>query len=211
MSDSITYQYQVLEGVILFIAAPLLFFWDMISVPKIAALVAASGYCGIRLWREPGFDLLSYLKPESQEGGKIILRRLPFVIVILLGIVFYLFPDQFLAFPKERPIIWVVVMVLYPLLSALPQELIFRSYFFHRYEDVLPTRYGTVIASAAAFSFLHIIYDNWWAVGLSFIAGILFGITYKKTRSLFWVTVEHAIYGCLVFTIGLGSFFYEPF
>jgi membrane protease YdiL (CAAX protease family) len=72
-------------------------------------------------------------------------------------------------------------------------------------------KYSTVLLSATAFAFVHIIYDNWWAVGLSFIAGLLFGTTYERTQSLFWVTVEHTIYGSLVFTLGMGNYFYEAF
>jgi membrane protease YdiL (CAAX protease family) len=102
-------------------------------------------------------------------------------------------------------------MILYPILSALPQEFIYRTYFFHRFGDVMTLKYSTIIASAVAFAFVHIVYDNWWAVGLSFIAGLLLGTTYARTKSLFWVTVEHAIYGGLIFTIGMGSYFYEPF
>ncbi|NIR70804.1 MAG: hypothetical protein GWN62_33160 [Aliifodinibius sp.] len=65
--------------------------------------------------------------------------------------------------------------------------------------------------SALVFSFLHMVYGNWIAIGLSFGGGILFGLTYKRTQSLFWVTAEHVLYGWLVFTLGLGNYFYEGF
>jgi membrane protease YdiL (CAAX protease family) len=102
-----------------------------------------------------------------------------------------------------------VVMLLYPLLSALPQELIYRAFFFQRYDRLFPSEQWLGITSAIAFSALHIIYDNWWAVGLSLIGGFIFVETYRKSKSLYWVSLEHAIYGCLVFTIGMGHFFYD--
>lgn len=42
------------------------------------------------------------------------------------------------AFARERSILWVAVLLLYPILSALPQELIFRVFFFHRYRVPSP-------------------------------------------------------------------------
>lgn len=199
------------EAIILFIGFPLLMFFNLIPLPKILVLVLAAGYCGYRLWQDPAFSRGLFNRESNNEVSKAILIRSLIIIPILFALVWMLHPDQLFAFPAERPIVWMVVMVLYPILSALPQEFIYRTYFFHRYGDLLPFKNATIITSAIAFSFVHIIYDNWWAVGLSFIAGLLFGITYARTKSLFWVTVEHAIYGALIFTLGMGEYFYEPF
>lgn len=200
-----------LEAVTLFVGIPILFYWDLVPLPKILALVLAACYCGWQLWRDPDFGLGMLVKRQPKNISKDLLIRFSLVVIALVAIISVVQPDQFFAFPTERPFLWMVVMLLYPLLSALPQEFIFRSFFFHRYGHLLTVRYGTVIASAAAFSFLHIVYDNWWAVALSFIGGLLFGITYKRTKSLYWVTIEHALYGCLVFTLGMGNYFYEAF
>ncbi len=39
--------------------------------------------------------------------------------------------------------------------------------------------------------------------------GWLFADTYRQSRSLWLVCLEHALYGDLIFTIGLGTFFYH--
>lgn len=202
---------RALEAIVLFVGLPLLMFWDLIPLPKISVLIVASAYCVYQLWRDPNFGRGIFQKEAPTDVTKDLLIRTPVIIAALVILVWILHPGQLFVFPKERPVVWVVVMLLYPILSALPQEFIYRTYFFHRYGDFISLKYGTVISSAAAFSFVHIIYDNWWAIGLSFVAGVLFGLTYDRTKSLFWVTVEHAIYGCLVFTIGMGQYFYEPF
>ncbi|MEV4205872.1 hypothetical protein [Nocardia salmonicida] len=44
---------------------------------------------------------------------------------------------------------------------------------------------------------------------LSAAAGVLFAIRYQRTRSLLTTSVEHALYGILVFTVSLGDFFYH--
>ena len=51
--------------------------------------------------------------------------------------------------------------------------------------------------------------DNWIAPALTLIGGIVFGFTYERTRSSLVVAVQHALFGCFLFTIGLGWFFYS--
>ena len=66
-----------------------------------------------------------------------------------------------------------------------------------------------ILASAAAFAFLHIIFRNGLAVALTFAGGLLFAARYAQTGSLAASTFEHALYGCWLFTVGLGQFFYH--
>jgi len=47
------------------------------------------------------------------------------------------------------------------------------------------------------------------AVVMTSIGGLIFGWRYMKSRSLAAVSFEHALYGQLVFTIGLGRYFYH--
>ena len=61
-----------------------------------------------------------------------------------------------------------------------------------------------------SFAFLHIVYDNVWAIALTLAGGVMFARTYHQKRSLYWVSIEHALYGA-EFTVGLANFFYEPF
>ena len=134
-------------------------------------------------------------------------RFLPYSIAILIftwGII----PDKLFSLPLERPLVWVMVMTLYPLLSVIPQEIIFRSFFLKRYEGIIPaSRMRT--ANALSFGWVHIIMQNWIAVSFCIIGGWLFSDTYKKSKSLAVVSFEHALYGCFIFTIGLGVFFYH--
>jgi membrane protease YdiL (CAAX protease family) len=112
------------------------------------------------------------------------------------------------SFPRERPGLWLVVLLLYPLLSALPQEMIFRVFVFHRYRALFPTPGRMILASAAVFSLAHGILGNWQAPALAFIGGLLFAWTYFRTNSLPLVALEHGIWGDWVFTLGLGQYFY---
>jgi membrane protease YdiL (CAAX protease family) len=60
-----------------------------------------------------------------------------------------------------------------------------------------------------AFAFLHIIFRNTLAVSLTFLGGLLFAARYAQTGSLATSSFEHALYGCWLFTVGLGQYFYH--
>ena len=97
--------------------------------------------------------------------------------------------------------------------SVYPQGLLYRAFLMERYAVLFPAteggRWGLILASAAAFGFLHIIFRNGLAVGFTFLGGILFAWRYAETGSLAASSLEHALYGCWLFTVGLGQYFYH--
>ena len=118
-------------------------------------------------------------------------------------------PDMLFNFVHRAPGLWVAVMVLYPVLSVYPQGIIFRAYFVHRFRPVFPRRNWMILASATEFAFIHIIYRNPVAMVFSFAGGVLFTWRYYRTGSLLLSSFEHALYGCWMFTVGLGPYFYK--
>jgi hypothetical protein len=151
-------------------------------------------------WNLAGFDRAAF--------RLIVWRFVPFA----LGLVWLtcaLMPAELFRLPAERPLLWLLVMILYPPLSILPQEIIYRSFFMRRYTPLLRDPARVRIACALAFGWMHIIMLNWVAIVLATIGGILFADTYQRTKSLAAVCFEHALYGCFVFSVGLGYFFYH--
>ena len=116
-------------------------------------------------------------------------------------------PERFFYLPKSLTHLWLIILVAYPIFSVYPQELVFRSFIFHRYSDLIPNQFLMILVSATAFAWGHLVFDNWIAVGLSFLGGLLFAETWRRTHSLFWVSLEHFIYGIFTFSVGLGKFF----
>ena len=100
-------------------------------------------------------------------------------------------------------------MVSYPVLSVYPQGIIFRAYFVHRFRPLFLRQSWMILASAAGFAFTHIIYRNPVALVFSFAGGVIFTWRYHRTGSLFVSSFEHALYGCWMFTVGLGPYFYK--
>jgi len=139
---------------------------------------------------------------------KPILLRFSACTALLAVLICIFMPERFLSLPKERPELWARIMLLYPLLSAVPQEFIFCTYFFARYKYLFKNERTLLLAAAVIFGCTHILYINWVAPILSLFGGYFFAQTYVKTRSLALVSLEHTLYGNMLFTIGLGLFFY---
>jgi len=100
-------------------------------------------------------------------------------------------------------------MLLYPLLSVYPQELLYRAFFFHRYQPLFGSGWRMLLASAFAFGFAHVILGNWISVVLCLIGGLLFALTCQHSGSLLLTCLDHALFGNFIFTVGLGQFFYH--
>ena len=129
--------------------------------------------------------------------------------LVLTSLAYFFERDSFLLFMKTRPYLWMLVMILYPLISVTTQELMYRVFFFHRYSSLFKDRVLLMICvNAVLFGYAHIIFQNWYAVLISLIGGFMFAYTYKHSRSFLAVCLEHSLYGCLIFTIGLGRYFF---
>lgn len=130
--------------------------------------------------------------------------------VLVLGLmVSALAPDQLLNLPRQRPGLWALVMVAYPVLSVVPQNIVYRAFIFHRYACVFRSPRAMVWASACAFSWAHVVFWNPVALMLTLAGGLVFAETYARRPSVPLVSLEHALYGCLVFTVGLGGYLYQ--
>ncbi len=105
----------------------------------------------------------------------------------------------------QKPKLWVIVLFAYAMFSVYPQELIYRTLYFQRYRSLFKSKSIFVFINAIVFSLGHIFYRNPLVLLMTFLGGILFALTYDKTKSTLLVSIEHAIYGCWLFTVGMGS------
>jgi len=109
----------------------------------------------------------------------------------------------------NRPQLLAFIWVGYPLASALPQELLFRSLFFRRYRAILPDGRAVYLLNAALFSLAHLMYWSWIVAIMTFGGGLLFSWAYKARGSFFYAVLLHAIAGNIIFAAGLGIYFYS--
>ncbi|WP_019926755.1 CPBP family intramembrane glutamic endopeptidase [Nocardia sp. BMG111209] len=176
----------------------------------IPALLALASGAAWYLRRSPDFDRDALWRSEALPGQARPMAALAGSSALALtAMVAARHREDLFDLPRRNPLIWLAVMVLYPALSVYPQELIYRSFLFHRYAPVFGEGRGLVAASAAAFGYAHILFGSWFSVAASGAGGWIFATRYARTRSLFTASVEHSVYGILVFTVGLGRYFYH--
>ena len=94
-------------------------------------------------------------------------------------------PDRFLSMPRNRFGTWRKVLTVYPFLSVLVQEFVYRTFFFHRYGPLFGSRPAlAILASGLLFGFGHVIFRNWVAVIGTALTGFLSpGATRAPARS----------------------------
>ena len=199
----------IAEYLALFVALPVLFATRRLPLPLILTLWSLSAVCLIAMLVSRGFDRRLLWNAE-RLGSRALQALLPLLIVAPLLVVatLWLAPERLFAFVRTRPVMWALVMVLYPVLSAYPQGIVYRSFVFHRYHSLLPGPWARILASGVAFSVAHVVMQNWIAPVFTFAGGLLFAWTYERTRSSLVATVQHAAFGCCSFTVGLGWYFY---
>lgn len=199
-----------LEFSLLFVVIPLLIFYRLVPNLPILYLLLGAFAAYLILRHSSG---LSSSRPISWHG--VLPRLAPLlrrdaVFLALLGVAVRLFASELLfSLVKRAPLFWVLIMILYPLVSVYPQEFLYRAFFFQRYQPLFGSGWGMILASSLAFGFVHIIFGNWLAVALCCLGGLLFSLTYQHSGSLLLTCIDHAIFGNFIFTIGLGQFFYH--
>jgi hypothetical protein len=200
----------LVEFVLLFVALPLGYRFSPVRIPALPLLWVVAGYALWRVLSDPRFDRAKIwnIAPLPSHAGVMLAIFAVVALALWLGVRRFA-PQLEWSFVREHPAFWAVVMVGYPVFSVYPQGLLYRAFFFERYAPLFPDRWTMIVASAAAFAFLHIIFRNPLAVGLTFAGGLLFAFRYAETGSLATSSFEHALYGCWLFTVGLGQYFYH--
>ncbi|GLX82598.1 type II CAAX endopeptidase family protein [Thalassotalea eurytherma] len=102
---------------------------------------------------------------------------------------------------------WLLTLIFYPLFSVIPQELIFRTFLFHRYKLLFPSKKARMLVSSLCFGFGHVIYGSVMVVVLSIIAGLLFSYRYFLSGNTAIVIIEHTLWGLRLFAFNIGAYF----
>ena len=201
-------QYRWFEFTLIFVSLPLLGFLLRAYLANwlIPALIILMAVCSMLLLSDPHFKRLRLTSLGEFSAVK---RRLFsfFFLGALFSGMFYGIMNQenWFSMPRNSFYDWLMLLLLYPILSVMPQELIFRTYFFHRYKRIMPSKTVRIIVSASVFALAHIVYANVLAVLLAFLGGLLFSYTYAQSRSTFACVIEHSLWGLWMFTLGLGD------
>lgn len=199
-----------IEFVALFVIAPVLM---AVFVPPtwlfpILFAVTAVGF--LLLHFTVGFAWSSLF--ERAEEVDLILSAV-FIAVTVLScfVVMWLFQrDMMFVLVRERPMVLIFIVVLYPLLSALPQELVYRVLYFERYADILPQDVkSNIVLNAALFGLAHLMYWHAIPIVMTFFGGLVFAYSYKLRLNFLEAWMLHSVAGIVLFVFGMGAYFYS--
>lgn len=198
-------RYKFFEIFTLFIILPISF---IISYPMwIKLIMGVSGFIYI-IWVLLKIEKYK-CKVASNVNWKAFWRRifLPLNITVAVTTSYIWINDkpQLFHVLLNNSTLWLFILFFYSFFSVYPQEIIYRTFFFKRYQDLFRNEYLFILVNAALFSLAHIFFMNTLVIILTFIGGIIFALTYKKTKSTLLVSVEHSLYGCWLFTVGMGN------
>lgn len=194
------------EFAALYVGAPLAIALFMPGSLLFEALAVFSVAGLLLLWRTGGFGFRSLVRGWSRMPWREVAGLSLATLLAGAAILYVTHPDRLFAMLRSGmlPLIW----VFYPVLSALPQELIFRPLFFHRYASLLPPGRAAIAVNAGLFSFAHLMYWSAVVAVLTFVGGWIFARAYLRHGfPAAWVL--HALAGNILFTVGMGAYFYS--
>ena len=110
----------------------------------------------------------------------------------------------------NKPGLFAFIVLIYTFLSVWPQEVIYRTFFIIRYADLFPSKGLLIFINAILFSLAHVFFRSTLVLVLTFLGGLLFAWTFLRFRSTILVSVEHALYGNWLFTVGMGQMLAFP-
>tara|TARA_B100000809_G_scaffold34084_1_gene29909 strand:- start:19490 stop:20122 length:633 start_codon:yes stop_codon:yes gene_type:complete len=199
-----------LELALLFFLIPVILFLEVLPIIKIGSLLIAITYVLVTSIKNKLIPLKLLLSFTLKKEKKTLL--LSSIIVLSSSLIFMSLwhPEDLFIVVKKKPTLWVIILFVYAFLSVLPQELLYRSYFFNRYKDLFKNEKHLVIINIIVFPLAHLFLKNWLVLLVTLIGGVFFALTYKRSKSLLITSLEHAIYGNWLFTIGMGEMLAFP-
>lgn len=136
------------------------------------------------------------------------IRSIIIFVVIAVTTTLYVWwtaPDSLFHVPRTNIQLFVFILFVYSFLSVWPQEIIYRTFFFKRYSGFFSSKKQLLFVNAVLFSIAHLVFKNTLVMVLTLIGGFLFALSFIRYKSTTLVTIEHALYGNWLFTVGMGQ------
>jgi len=202
--------YRTIEFFLLFFVMPISLLLPYNVRIKGITILVAFGYLLFVLFRKT--EARFKLQKDIQWGDffKRIALQGTIIAVITTIFVWIMLPNALFCVPRSNLKLFVTILFVYTFLSVWPQEVIYRTFYFERYQDLFSSRKLLIFINALVFSLAHIMFRNTLVIVLTFIGGLLFAYTYFKTKSTTLVSIEHALYGNWLFTVGMGEMLAFP-
>lgn len=200
----------IVEFVAFFLVAPVMVALVLPPQQMFPALFAVTAIGLVLLHLTPGFHWSDLTNGMAQVSWRFVLGTTLATLVVGYLVMRLTAPEALWLLVRANPGLLVMIALLYPVLSALPQEIVFRPLFFRRYAALLPQSVpAQVVLNAAVFSLAHLMYWSWIVAAMTFSGGLAFAYAYRVRRNFPEAVLLHSLAGIVVFALGLGVYFYS--
>ena len=198
-----------LEFVLLFFILPIGLAFPIAITLKGVAVSVALLYVIMVFIKKRNFTRMQFKEPNILYVFRVV------TMVVLLFISGYFLiqvyqPELLFKIVKTKPKLWLTILLVYSFLSVLPQEIIYRKFFLERYYILFESKRALYFFNILCFSICHLFLHNWMVLVLTAVGGCLFLYTYEKEKNIWWTSFEHALYGNIIFTLGVGEMLAFP-
>ena len=200
---------RLLEFILLFFVLPIGLALPLPITLKLTAVGISILYVVIVFIKKRNFARMQFEEPNI-----IYIFRVAILAILLFvagAIIINMYqPELLFKVVKEQPLLWLTILFVYTFLSVLPQEIVYRKFFLDRYYILFESKRMLYFFNIICFSICHLFLHNWIVLALTAIGGCFFLYTYEKEKNIWWTSFEHALYGNIIFTLGLGSMLAFP-
>lgn len=194
-----------IEMLLLFLAGPGVLLLPIHAGIKISFVLVGLAYVVVLIFRNRSRIRETKKRPNWKKFWISTGTKFALFAVISIGVIYFYDASLLFRIVKEKPRTWILILFIYSIFSVYPQEVLYRVFFFSRYEILFTNKNFLIFLNAFYFSIAHMAFKNWFVLGVTFVGGLFFAYTYHHTRSTSMVFLEHTLYGYWIFTVGLGG------
>ncbi len=140
-----------------------------------------------------------YLGITKKNAINSIKRNSWLIIIFVVAIIIIYLSGMSKYTPNES--IWFYPFYIF--ISVPIQEFLYRGVFGYFNEILIKNRIVMIILSSFLYSFVHIIYRDFFTCLLTFIIGTIWYSLYKKDNNLLGVILSHIVLGLLTIVLGI--------
>jgi len=196
--------------VVLFGVLPALLFFNLSPFLKAGAILSGLVYVIYTAIKIKQITRKSLYINSIIPYWKPVLIRFLLLIISTTIFMYLLNNNDLFVVVRKNPLMWISISIFYSIFSVYPQEFLYRNFFFVRYKQLFHSKYLLITVNALFFSFAHVGFQNILVLLLTLFGGFIFAITYFNTKSLLFTSIEHALYGSWLFTVGMGEMLAFP-
>ena len=161
-------------------------------------------------WSGFAFSLIYYFRNRLSWDLKEMLTKKPhmktLLIALLIILVYYFICWAVAGFRFDFKMNWLDYFLTVVGVGIF-EESVFRGWFYNAWSTLVKEKYANII-SAAMFVFIH--YPRWFQLGRTvgdivygsiyvFVLGVLFGVLFRKNRSIWTPAIVHSVWDALGF------------